>query len=152
MQRIREPGFWYWLTTAILLLAAPLGCSWGVPMAAVATTVHLAHVTLRGHSIRSFPAQIRIGYLGLLLLGSLPGWSFIHLVQLAGTTLFLTTGYCPLARMLALAPWNRASLPDWRGIWHVLSASPRAGTAWQGLTSLAVRHSCHGDCLGFTRD
>lgn len=54
-----------------------------------------------------FSLQVRFVYLGLLLLGQLPYCSLINWVQLFGTTALITVDYCPLARLLSLAPWNR---------------------------------------------
>jgi hypothetical protein len=56
-----------------------------------------------------FPVQVRLAYLAWVAIGTYVPYM---LVLLYITTLGLTTnlflGYCPLARMLYLLPWNRA--------------------------------------------
>jgi hypothetical protein len=72
------------------------------------TAAQALHFRLRTGTMTAFPVQVRVVYLSFLLAGAL--WEPLRVfnwMQLAGTTAFLTVDYCPLARMLALAPWNR---------------------------------------------
>jgi len=56
----------------------------------------------------AFPAQLRIAYVGWLALGTyVPALSVMMLITTAGLLANLLFGYCPLARMLYLLPWNR---------------------------------------------
>jgi hypothetical protein len=106
---LTDPSWWQWVVTAPLL-AAHL-CE--VPHALAAATllcVAAAIVALRATGgWRPFPAQIRLAFLALLAAGTVPGLWWVHAVQAAGTTAMVTTGYCPLVRLLLLLPWNR----DW---------------------------------------
>ena len=65
-------------------------------------------LTLNGFKIGPFPVQVRIAYFIWVAVGTyvpyLTVLMYITLVGL-GTNLFL--GYCPLARMMYLLPWNR---------------------------------------------
>ena len=109
LRRHRSPAWQYWFATAIPLAAwlitdAPAAFS----VAAGVTAIQALHFRLRTRTMTAFPVQARIAYLAFLLAGAL--WEplrVLNWLQLAGTTAFLTVDYCPLARMLALMPWNR---------------------------------------------
>jgi hypothetical protein len=103
----RSLRWWYWTSTAGLLGAALAG--WGPGLAAAAAWVafQLAHYLAREGTLRAFPAQTRIAYLALLAAGTWPPLGFVHVLQLAGTCISVTTGYCLLARLVSLLPWNR---------------------------------------------
>lgn len=97
----------YW-QSIVLLLAAHLGG--GAPALRLAIAVALLqalHFARRLGGLRPFPVQVRVVYLGLLLAGSWPPLALLHPLQLVGTAALLVADYCPLARLLALAPWNR---------------------------------------------
>ena len=81
---------------------------------------------IRLHGIRPMPVQVRLAYLALLLLGTLPGCSWIHWMQLFGTSAMALAGYCPLVRMLKLLPWNR-SVPLSRAFAKSLVLGPASG-------------------------
>jgi hypothetical protein len=51
---------------------------------------------------------------------------WIYYVQLVGTTAMVLCGYCPLARMLTLLPWNR-SAPISTSWLKLLVFSPASG-------------------------
>jgi len=109
LERHRSLAWRYWFFTVLPLAAwlatdapAALSCAVGV------TGVQALHFRLRTGTMTAFPVQVRIAYLAFMLAGAL--WEplrILNWMQLAGTTAFLTVDYCPLARMLALMPWNR---------------------------------------------
>jgi hypothetical protein len=56
----------------------------------------------------AFPAQLRLAFAAWILAGTfVPGLTWLLYVPMAGVAANLTVGYCPLARMLYLLPWNR---------------------------------------------
>lgn len=57
--------------------------------------------------------QVRIAYLGLLILGVWTPLQCIHWLQLIGTSARVLVGYCFLARTLSLLPWNRFQPLSW---------------------------------------
>jgi len=105
----RSLAWRYWFATVLPLAAwlitdapAAFSCAAGV------AAIQALHFRLRTGTMTAFPVQVRVVYLSFLLAGAL--WEplrMLNWMQLAGTTAFLTIDYCPLARMLALAPWNR---------------------------------------------
>lgn len=104
---IHDLGWWYWFMTVGLLGASLLGWTVGVYLAMVLCVVQIAHVFWLTRDVTSFPVQVRIAYLGLLVAGLWGPLQWIHWVQLVGTSARVLIGYCFLARTLSLAPWNR---------------------------------------------
>jgi hypothetical protein len=103
----RSAAWWYWLATAILLAGAAGGVLWALPAAIALCGVQVLHYRTTEGSFAAFPVQIRLAFLAMLLAGLWEPLRFLHWVQLAGTTTFVLSGYCLLARLLGLAPWNR---------------------------------------------
>jgi hypothetical protein len=52
-------------------------------------------------SLCAFDVQVRVGYLGLLRLGRLPGLGLLHQLQFVGVNALLLAGHCPIARLPA---------------------------------------------------
>lgn len=97
----------YWQITALLLATHFTGWSGGLPLAIALTAWQVLHFAAFRRGLHTLDVQVRIGYLGLLLLGSIgPLWP-IHLVQFVGVNALLVADYCLLARLLVLTPWNR---------------------------------------------
>lgn len=103
----------YWLITDLFLAAGLFFWPPALLAAIVLTAVHSVHFLLRQPDMTSFPMQVRTGYLALLIIGQVPYFRWVNWIQLIGTTALLTTGYCPLARILSLAPWNRNQPMSW---------------------------------------
>jgi hypothetical protein len=62
---------------------------------------------LNSFQIRPFPVQVRIAYFIWIAVGTyVPGMIFLMYITLAGLATNLFLGYCPLARMMYLMPWN----------------------------------------------
>ena len=58
-------------------------------------------------SVRPFPVQVRIGYLVWVAVGTyVPHMVILMYITLVGLATNLFLGYCPLARMMYLLPWN----------------------------------------------
>lgn len=117
----------YWQATALLLAAHFAG--WGPALALVIllTALQSVHFAVQARSLRAFAVQVRVGYLALLLLGLWPPLAALHVVQFAGLNALLTVDYCPLARLLVLAPWNRSVPMSWPLILWALFSPPAPG-------------------------
>lgn len=97
----------YWQLTALLLAAHFAGWAHGLSLAMALTGWQAVHFAVVRRTLATLDVQVRIGYAGLLLLGSVgPLWP-IHVVQFVGVNALLVVDYCLLARLLVLAPWNR---------------------------------------------
>ena len=90
--------------------------------------LHGIHLYIISPYVFSFPMQVRLVYLGLLVLGQLPYCSWINWVQLVGTTVLLSLDYCPLARILSLMPWNRSLVLSWKFVCAVFLSRPVKGS------------------------
>ena len=129
MNRWKEMDWWYWLVTDGLLIGALAGWRWGIYPAIALTVVQTVHYLVRERRIAAFPVQVRLGYLLLLVLGMYPPpLGFIHWIQLAGTTAAVTVGYCPLARIMALMPWNRSRPLTAALAWNTITSPPVTGS------------------------
>lgn len=107
MVEIRSIGWWYWLTSACLLTANVSGWPMGLPLAIGLTAFQLAHFTMRNRSVRSFPVQVRLGYLMLLLIAAPRAFRWICWIPMTGTWIQVLFGYCAMARTVSLVPGNR---------------------------------------------
>jgi len=121
----RTLGWWYWTATLPLLVAAVVfdRRELFAPLIAF-TTWQGVHFLWRTRSPLAPPVQTRTAYTLLLVAGLWPPLAFIHWVQVAGTTAMVLFGYCPLARMLSLMPWNRRERLTWQALTATILASP----------------------------
>jgi hypothetical protein len=120
----RDPSWLQWAVTAPLLAAHLGGYSqWlGVVLGLTAMSA-IAYGVSRG-SATCMPVQIRVGFFGIVGLSSLPGMGWLLWLPLAGTTSQVLIGYCPMARILRLMPWNRDSRLTLRSAGRVVFGPP----------------------------
>jgi len=65
-------------------------------------------LALNGFKIKPFPVQVRIAYFAWVAAGTyIPNMLFLMYITLVGLAANIFLGYCPLARMMYLMPWNR---------------------------------------------
>ena len=78
--------------------------------------------------IRPFPVQVRVGYLAWVGIGTyVPYMTVLMYITLAGLSTNLFLGYCPLARMMYLLPWNRDEEFSLNLLRRVFFSAPTAG-------------------------
>jgi hypothetical protein len=133
MIQIREMSWWYWLASAMLLLVWGIGSLAGLWLALGLALVQVGHFRLREGSFRAFPVQVRIAYAAILALGAwepIRPWLWAPTI---GTTAQVLFGYCALARLLSLLPWNRQAPLSASLVWRTFTAPPRQGSVLQGL-------------------
>lgn len=118
----------YWLVTVVFLAIGLLVWPTAMFLAMTVNLIHAVHFLIRQPGITAFPMQVRLGFLGLLVLGQAPYLGWINWVQLLGGTVQLTTGYCPLARMLSLLPWNRKRPMSWGMVRAAIFTPPVSGS------------------------
>ena len=104
----KEPTWWTWLLT-VVLLATGLA---GFPAGFVAAIVLLFAQTLlfwrKAGDIRALNVQIRLSYTLLLTFSYVPQLRWFYWLIAIGTGALLIFGYCFVARTLSLLSWNRA--------------------------------------------
>jgi len=135
MERLRSIVWRYWLAMDVLIAGMLAGCPVAPSLAIALGIVQTIHFAARTQSLTAFQVQVRAAYLALLAAGFWPPLEFIHWVQLAGTTAFVTAGYCPLARMLALLPWNRQQPLTPALVWRAFATPPVRGSIVQALAA-----------------
>ena len=131
MIRYRELGWWYWAAIELLLIAGLAGRFEVFHLAAALGLVQLAHFRLREGAFAAFAVQVRLAYacvLGLCLWVPVLFW-----LPAAGTLAQVLFGYCPLARLMSLLPWNRRQALSWRLVWRTFTAPPVRGSILQRL-------------------
>lgn len=103
----KDVGWWYWVASTVCLWIAvtvnPVAFDWALLIG----VVQLIHFMVAERSATSFPVQIRVGYLAVLLLAIPEGLQWILWIPAVGTLARVTTGYCIMARNLMLMPFNR---------------------------------------------
>lgn len=136
MIEYRRVAWWYWLVTVGLLTLGVLGRPQAFLWAIGLTLIQLAHFTLRERSVRAFPVQVRLGYL-LLLLVALPApLQWIYWIPTIGTWAQVLFGYCTMARMVSLLPWNRKEPFSFALVRRTFLARPVRGNIMQGMPPL----------------
>lgn len=136
MLEYRSVAWWYWLVTVCLLTAGLSGVQAGFALAIVLTVVQLIHFALRERKLTSFPLQVRLGYF-LLLLVSLPqSMQWLYWLPTIGTWVQVCFGYCLMARMVSLLPWNRRQLFSLALVRRTFLSAPVRGNILQGLPPL----------------
>jgi len=121
----------YWLITDLFLAAGLLYWPPALYGAIAVTTIHNLYFVMRSHGNQGFSLQVRFIYLALLIIGQLPYCRWINWIQLAGTTALVTIDYCPLARILSLAPWNRTVPMSWSLFTKAIFTPPVNGSIQQ---------------------
>ena len=140
MIEYRDLGWRYWLATVCLLTAGLAGYPLAFRFAVGVTLLHLIHFLLRERSLRSFPVQVRLGYLALLLLALPDPLNGIFWIPTVGTWAQVFFGYCAMARLVSLLPWNRGEPFTLGLLWRTFTSPPVRGNILQGLAPLRARN------------
>jgi hypothetical protein len=129
----RTLGWWYWLVTVCLLTAGLAGWGDGFVWAIALTAFQMIHFAIRERSITAFPVQVRFGYL-LLLLVALPApLQLLYWAPVIGTWAQILFGYCTMARLVSLLPWNRKEPFSFALVQRTFLSAPVRGNILQGL-------------------
>ena len=133
MLEYRAISWWYWLATVGLLTAGVSGWRTGFLLAIGLTVFQLIHFTIRERSITSFPIQVRLGYLLLLLIALPEKLQLIYWIPMIGTWAQVLFGYCTMARTVSLLPWNRKEAFSFALLKRTFLSAPVRGNIMQGL-------------------
>jgi protein-S-isoprenylcysteine O-methyltransferase Ste14 len=125
----RDVAWWSWALTLGLLIAKFATHRDEAIVVATVLCAGLAVVdlVLRRGDIEALGVQIRLFYAVLLVIGLAPGMAWVHAIQLGGTALRVTVGYCLMERALRLLPWNRIERLTWRSAAQIMAARPCGG-------------------------
>jgi hypothetical protein len=99
--------WWAWNLTAILLAIGLLGHPRAFVAAMGITGLQATVMLIREKGVFAFPVQLRIAYLMLLGVCFIPQMRWLYWLPTVGTLALVIFGYCLMARVLSLLPWNR---------------------------------------------
>ena len=133
MIEYKDMGWWYWLVTAMLLTFGVLGNESGFILAIGLTTFQLLDFVIREKNFRAFPVQVRFWYLMLLLVSLPQTMQWLYWVPCIGTWAQIIFGYCAMARLVSLWPWNREQSFTWNLIIKTFFSRPVKGSVQQGF-------------------
>jgi hypothetical protein len=125
--------WWYWFFTTLLLIGAVAGNTLSLQAVIGLNIVQVIHFVIREKSITAFQVQVRVTYLGLLVLSQAPFMFWILWWQLIGTAAMVLFGYCFLARCMSLMPWNKTEDYSISLLKRTFFSAPVKGNVLQGL-------------------
>lgn len=136
MIEYKDIGWWYWLVTAILLTFGVVGNELGFIFAIGLTVFQLLHYVIREKSIKAFPVQVRFWYLVLLLVSFPEIMQWLYWVPCIGTWAQVILGYCAMARLVSLWPWNREEDFTLKLLMKTFLSRPVRGSVRQGFAEI----------------
>lgn len=103
----KEASWWVWMSI-VVLLGFGLAGRQELFLAAGAMSAASAGFHLWKHrSLAPYAVQIRLAYTALLFVCFAPALRWLYWLPAIGTVALLVFGYCLMARVLSLLPWNR---------------------------------------------
>ena len=135
MIEYRDMGWWYWLVTASLLTFGVMGNIDGFLYAIGLTIVQLLHYLFRERSITVFSVQVRFWYLVLLIVSLPTPTQWLFWIPMIGTWAQIIFGYCAMARLVSLWPWNREEAFTLALVKKTFFSRPVRGSVKQGFAS-----------------
>jgi CDP-diglyceride synthetase len=130
--RLSDYTWWIWLSLACSLLAGLLVDPIYFFLAILISTIQALVFWARESRASSFPSQLRLAYLLLLVMLYVPPLRFLYWVPAIGTLILCFSGYCLLARFLSLLPWNRTSPLTFQEVVRTFSVPPNLDVTLQG--------------------
>lgn len=133
MLEYRDIGWWYWLVTAGLLTYGVSGNTMGFVLAIGLTVFQLIHYMILERGITAFPVQVRFWYLMLLVVALPEPMQLIYWIPAIGTWAQILFGYCTMARLVSLFPWNRSGPFSYALLKKTFFSLPVRGSIQQGV-------------------
>lgn len=127
-ERTTDKVWIYWAITNVLLLADVLGWPYGLFLAIALNAIQIVHFYNETQSASSFPVQVRVAYLMLLLVALWPPLYWLLYFVILGTTAMVVFDYCFLARFVSLMPWNCKQPLSWSLVQTTFISKPIAGS------------------------
>lgn len=130
-----EFSWWIWLATVALLAIGLAGFTVSFHLAIALSVGQAVWLLWKRRSLKPYPVQIRVAYAACLFLYLIPGLNWMFWIPLLGTFALVLFGYCLMARMLSLMPWNRRAAMNLDLLRRTFCAAPVLGRADHGLPS-----------------
>ncbi|MBT6008821.1 MAG: hypothetical protein HOG78_06070 [Rhodobacterales bacterium] len=134
MIEYKDIGWWYWLATAVLLTMGIFGNEQSFVWAIELTSFQLVHYIIREKSLKAFPVQVRFWYLILLIVSLPEAMQWLYWVPSIGTWAQIIFGYCAMARLVSLWPWNRSEKLSLKSLAKTFFSRPVKGSVQQGFS------------------
>lgn len=88
----------------------------------------LLFIALFGFRLDPFPVQVRLAYFAWVAAGTyVLCMEILMWITTVGLAANLIVGYCPLARMMTLLPWNRNEGISWSLVKRTFLSAPTEG-------------------------
>jgi hypothetical protein len=129
----KQLNWWYWFGTACLLTVGVSGNKTGFELAIGLSAIQLVHFTLHEQSFTAFTVQVRFWFFILMLAAWPEPVQIVYWLPLAGTWARSIFGYCLMARLLSLLPWNRSAAFSLALVKKAFFTRPVRGSIMQGL-------------------
>jgi hypothetical protein len=107
----------------------------GFMLAIGLTVFQLIHFVIREHGITAFPVQVRFWYLMLLIVALPEPLQLIYWIPTIGTWAQIIFGYCAMARLVSLLPWNRSQPFSYALLIKTFFSRPVRGNIKQGFAA-----------------
>lgn len=121
---LRDPSWWFWAVSALLLIAGLAGWTSGFALAAALSLFQIVWFVWREQSFGVFAVQVRLAYAAILFIALRTPMDWLFWAPAVGTPAQALFGYCFLARALSLAPWNLREPLTWRLVWRTFTSPP----------------------------
>jgi hypothetical protein len=125
--------WWAWTATAVLLALGLGGVPGSFETAIALSAAQTAAMLVRDRRVSAFPVQLRLAYTLFLLVCYPPRMHWLYWVPAVGTFALVIFGYCLMARVLSLLPWNRRERLSFDLLRRTFLSAPR-------LPSVPVTH------------
>jgi hypothetical protein len=133
MPLYKEPIWWAWLATVILIAVGLAGYEAGFYAAIGLSALQIVWLATLERSLWSLPVQIRMAYTLCLIGYEVSATRGFYWFTAAGTVAFLLFGYCLLARLLSLMPWNLREPLTVPLVRRTFLTPPMVGNVHQGM-------------------
>jgi len=126
---VRKPLIWgLWFVTWLGLVGGLFDRVYFEYVVVFSALHAVLFLALNGFKIKPFPVQVRIAYVVWVAVGTyFPNMLFLMYITLVGLATNIFLGYCPLARMMYLMPWNRDEPFSLNLVGRVFLSSPVQG-------------------------
>lgn len=132
MLEYKKDSWWFWLITTIFLSFGVLGAPVFFKLAIFLTIVQTIYFSLKLQSVTSFPIQVRVCYLGLLVISQPQIFQWLYWVPTIGTWAQVLVGYCLMARIVSMFPWNREEKFSFQLFKKTIFSRPVQGSIKEG--------------------
>ena len=132
----KTAAWWYWLASTVCLWLTVTGVYPAFDITLAIAVMQLMHFLIRDRAQPTLTIQIRAGYLFVLLLTLIPGFSWFLWVPAIGTLARVLYSYCIMARMLILLPFNRRESLTMSYVKKAFLTPPRKATPLHGIAQV----------------